>query len=432
MTADQLKIFYNALHDEPLEPDHPYYVPYLVNEDGGGDPIAELATQITWSEVESVNLLSGQRGNGKSTELRRLRRMLEDQGCAVFYSDMREYMNMTTPVDITDFFISIMTALNEEVNNRFHNRPLEEGYWERLVKFLNTDVKMDEISLKGGPVEVKASLKDDPTFRKKLQDNLKGHVARMVRDAHEFASSVTDLVRRNGKPDTKVVFLIDSVEQIRGVGADSDSVYKSVENLFSAHAESLRLPSLHVVYTIPPYLMPLSPGIGSRLGGGAVFTLPSVHVFNYKSNEPNEHGMNIMQKIIEKRFSDWQEVFTSDQVRNMALNTGGDLREFFRLVRSCLVKTSTSKPLTLPVEQRIIEEAENHLRREMLPIAEDDMKWLRQIKKTKTSKLESISKLQGLARFFDTKLVLNYRNGEDWYDIHPLLHESINNSTEDE
>lgn len=429
MTADQLKLFYNALHDDPLEPDHPYYVPYLVNEDGSGDPIAELATQIMWSDVESVNLLSGQRGNGKSTELRRLRKLLEDQGCVVFYSDMREYMNMTTPVEITDFFISIMSALNEEVSKRFHHRPLEEGYWERLVKFLRTDVKMDEISLKGGPVEVKASLKDDPTFREELQKKLKGHVARMVRDAHEFASSVTDLVRKNSKPDTKVVFLIDSVEQIRGVGADSDSVYKSVENLFSAHAESLRLPLLHVVYTIPPYLMPLSPGIGSRLGGGAVFTLPSVHVFNYKSNEPNEHGMKIMQQIIEKRFTDWQDVFTTLQIRKMALNTGGDLREFFRLVRSCLVKTSTSKPLTLPMEDRIIEEAENHLRREMLPIAEDDMKWLRQINKTKSSKLESITKLQGLARFFDTKLVLNYRNGDDWYDIHPLLQESINNST---
>lgn len=33
--------------------------------------------------------------------------------------------------------------------------------------------------------------------------------------------------------------------------------------------------------------------------------------------------------------------------------------------------------------------------------------------------------LPQLARFFDTNLVLNYRNGEDWYDVHPLLADEL-------
>jgi hypothetical protein len=39
--------------------------------------------------------------------------------------------------------------------------------------------------------------------------------------------------------------------------------------------------------------------------------------------------------------------------------------------------------------------------------------------------LPSNSKLGTLARFFDGKLVLNYRNGEDWYDVHPLIRENV-------
>jgi len=67
-----------------------------------GDPIDALATRITWSEAASINLLSGQRGSGKSTELRRLRHILQEAGCEVFLCDMRDYMNLTTPVEIKD------------------------------------------------------------------------------------------------------------------------------------------------------------------------------------------------------------------------------------------------------------------------------------------------------------------------------------------
>ena len=32
-----------------------------------------------------------------------------------------------------------------------------------------------------------------------------------------------------------------------------------------------------------------------------------------------------------------------------------------------------------------------------------------------------------LAHFLDNRMVLNYRNGGDWYDVHPLLREVVDN-----
>ena len=72
--------------------------------------------------------------------------------------------------------------------------------------------------------------------------------------------------------DRKVVLLVDSVERIRGVGSEAMTVYESVRNLFFGHAEHLRIPLLHVVYTIPPYLSVLAAGAGladGRRGGAA-------------------------------------------------------------------------------------------------------------------------------------------------------------------
>jgi len=38
-----------------------------------------LWQRLDWAESESIDLLTGYRGNGKSTELRRLKRLLETE-----------------------------------------------------------------------------------------------------------------------------------------------------------------------------------------------------------------------------------------------------------------------------------------------------------------------------------------------------------------
>jgi hypothetical protein len=426
----KLKAFNNSLKDIPLEPTEDCYVPYL-EQSASGDPICELFTKISWSEAATVNLVSGQRSSGKSTELRRLRKLLSDDGCVVFLCDMHDYINMTTPVEITDFFISIMGALSEEFYRRYGRNPSCQGYWERIVNFLKTEVKITKLTLEAGvdgsKAGIKASLKDDPTFKEQLQRKLRGHVARLVQEARDFAVSVVEKIREiEGDPDKKVVYLIDSVEHIRGVGRDAELVYKTVENLFSAHAGSLHFDLLHVVYTIPPYLTPLAPGLGRYLGGGMVCYLPSVHILN-RDGSADENGLDIMRRIVGCRYPNWLEIITREQLDRMALATGGDFREFFRLIRGALLKAVNTA--TLPISDSVIDEAANHLRRDMLPISREDKAWLRKIAFSKDCELDSIAELPRLARFFDTSLVLNYRNGDYWYDVHPLLKPVIHDDT---
>ncbi len=425
----RLKEFYNNLSDRPLNPGDRYYVPFL---EGRGDPIQNLSTKIGWSEAASVNLVTGQRGSGKSTELRRLKKLLEDNGCVVFLCDMSLFMNLTTAVEITDFFISIMGALSEAVGGKYGEDPSHEGFWERFKNFLQTEVLIESIKVEGGikgfKTTLAASLKDDPSFRQTLQQKSRGHVAKIIQQTNVYATEIVEYVRqKESDPNKKVVLLVDSVEQIRGVGTDAESVYKSVENLFSGHADKLHLPLLHVVYTIPPYLTPIVPGLGRLLGGGTVCNLPSIHVRrrNAKTNTCNkdENGLKIMQDVISRRCSKWTDFFSAEQMNRIALATGGDLREFFRMVRECLVQAANDEKI--PLTDDILLNVENMLRRDMLPIATEDMKWLKEIMCSKRPNLEKIQELPRLARFFDTHLVLNYRNDDDWYDIHPLIQKEI-------
>ena len=109
------------------------------------------------------------------------------------------------------------------------------------------------------------------------------------------------------------------------------------------------------------------------------------------------------------------------QLDRLAQDAGGDIRDFFRLIKDCLVRASSAAQSSLSVSDNIVNDAENQLRREMLPVPREDAAWLRRIAKSKQPELETMQKLPDLARFFDTHVVINYRNNEDWYDIHPLL-----------
>lgn len=112
-TTDPLRTFYKTLEGEggkPLTPDHPYYV-NILGATPEKDPVRRLWQRIEFSSSESVNLLTGFRGNGKSTELRRLKKLLEDNGCTVFLVNMLDYLLMTKPVELSDFILSLMVSL---------------------------------------------------------------------------------------------------------------------------------------------------------------------------------------------------------------------------------------------------------------------------------------------------------------------------------
>lgn len=433
-TRLQLKTFFNALNDRVLDPalqaDRAVYVEEV--NDGKlskSDPIEAIATGIDFQEGGSVHLFSGQRGTGKSTELKRLKAKLEKWDMVAFYADLSEYILLTKPIEISDFLISMAGALSDAIahEERFQGRlsPAYRGYWERFKDFLQTEVQVKEVGIKAvAGLDIKAELKNSPEFKEQVQKAARGYVNQIVRDAHAYFSDAVAQVRQAlGKPDVKVVLIVDSVERIRGVGTDDMQVFESVRNLFFAHAEHLRIPGLHVVYTVPPYLSVLSGATGALMGGVAVRSLVSTHIFKDRSRDTDAEGLAVMRKVIEKRFSAWPEVFQEAALNRLALSSGGDLREFFRLIRLCL--TGVSDDAELPLAEADVKAAENTVRNELLPIPADHLTWLARVSKTHDTCLASEQDLPVLARFLDNRLVLNYRNGTDWYDIHPLIRDVV-------
>lgn len=422
-----LKVLYRALTDHALDPDVPqdreFYEPYVENL-ADGDPVEELLTDIDFAESESLHLVSGQRGTGKSTELKRLRNLLRDAGYVVFYVDMLDYIAAAEPVEISDFLLTVTAALAEQGKQQGYGEQLQESYWERIHQLLTAEVELGPLktSLKGGALaaDIQARLKLDPSFKKQLQQATRGHIVPLMKNVQDFIIGLVKSIREKNTPQQRVAFIVDSFEQIRGNANNADEVHAAMADMFSRHGDKLHLPQLHFVITVPPYLTTAAPGVTRITQSNPISSLPTLHVRD-RHNKVDGETLKIMRKMVYRRSPEAKQIFSREGLDRLAEISGGDLRNFFSMLRTAVRKAATRVPCELPIAGEMIEQAEEALRRDFLPITDEDVRWLHRVHDSKRAELPDMKSLPLLARLFDATLIINYRNGDDWYGIHPLV-----------
>jgi hypothetical protein len=418
-----LREFYRAVEDRPLDPDDPKYVslyedPTLALE----DPVALLARSIEWAPSNSsAQLFSGFRGAGKSTELRRLRRRLTEEGYLVLLFDLFDYLSPSLPLDVSDFLMVVAGALSDqlEATGALAAGASGGGYWDRLRSFLATRVEFQEIVAGLGPLEIKANLSADPTFRERLQQRAAGHLAALVDDMRKYVTEAVNAIPKDRR-GRGVVLIADSIENVSGTLSNARDVQESVERLFTGHAEHLHLPLIHAVYTAPPWLKIRAPGVSGRYSGGLQILHPLTVCKATREHTPVPEALEAFCKIVSAR-GNWQRLLGSrETLDRLTLESGGHLRDLLRMLGEIIRRADN-----LPVDERTVQRAITQMRSDLLPIAEDDALWLRRIAETHEVSLADIDRLPRLVTFLDSHLVLCYRNGDEWYDVHPLVREEV-------
>jgi hypothetical protein len=436
--APTLEALFKALDfDRPLdlddEADRRLYVEGL-HSSGGINPIDELRGNIEISDRPGTWLFTGHRGVGKSTELRRMAHELRQQRQFVVVADMGEYLNLAEPINTELLLLTLVAALAEGADRFLGGQRLERTYSQRLWNWLTTtEVKLEEVDMQMGladaSVGFKTLLKENPDFRDRVVRQVSASLGRLFAQAKTFARQVAEEVRCHERygPGSKVVLILDSLERLRVTGADAQACYDAIQRTFDINGDFLKLEHLHVVYSVPPYLPFLSPRIGSYFGV-EVCTLPHVKVFKTPTDfdrvhavEPDDEGIARIVESVQRRLPQVEQLIPLPLLRRLALASSGSVRDFFRLLRSVASKARVGRA-ALPLQDgHYIDMAEQVLRNEM-PLAEDDKVWLSLVRRTHGTGLDTMDNLHRLARLFDSGLILNYRNGRDWCEVHALLH----------
>jgi len=466
MTLD-VKQFFQAtnpgktLFAENATEDQKYYIDFSAVR--GGQIIENLRDNITlWSPDDSTcQLFTGHIGCGKSTELLRLKKELENAGFHVVYFESSQDLEMGD-VDVGDILLAIARRVSESLNTLEKMEIAEpKGLMDLLresSKFLGglefsaeanvlglgkisaqTDgdfaaevgipgigqvkaSKTEGFSLVAAGIgKITAKTKASPELRSKLRGYLEprtnGILAAINEELLIPAKTKLKQLGKNG-----LVVIVDNLDKV-------DSSPKpwgrpQQEYLFIDRGEQLRGLDCHLVYTIPlalrfsndfstltqrfltnPEVLPMVP---VQLPDGSIF----------------EEGITLLRQMVlarafpnldpDQRLEKIPEIFdSSTTLDRLCRVSGGHVRNLLRLLNDS-IKKQKGLPIGLNSLESVIKGYRNE---QTLAIADLEWELLRQVVRTK-----KVVGDEGYQTLIRSMFVYEYRNEQaSWFDVNPIL-----------
>ncbi len=366
---------------------------------------------------ESKRLLTGPPGTGKTTELRRLIPRLEadEVPTRVLYVDAEAWIDPFEPLDVTDILRLGAFALDREATIAEGKDPDKiPGYGARFLNFLkSTNVDVKEIKVEAG-VGVMAELRASPDFHKRVQAGLAQRFQAFATEARRDMDESVARIRAASKAE-RIVVLVDSLEKLTAINTGKRrEMEEAVEAVFTQHARWLSLPC-HVVYSIPLWLR-FRASLGAHFYSEPVM-VPMVKIAEPGGGAPYEPGVALLRDLVARRI-DKRAVFGEDSavLDDLIQASGGYPKDLLRLLRGVI----TRSPM-FPVPRAAAEETITRMLEDYeLAAARVPSESLLRYARSHDAPSEP-EELEGFGELVRSMLVLAYRNGSTWFDVHPIL-----------
>jgi hypothetical protein len=424
--ATTLRTVYAACKpDESLSPDDPRCVD-LTAARGGVNLMGRIAWTISATDPGTFHrqLITGHRGCGKSTEIKQLHALLRDSGLYAVYFDAAEVLD-PGDIEYLDVLLGIAQALYNDIAKT--ELALDQELLESLSHWFAETILTREFH-----VDVEASLKAEVGVEAKIPALLRlftnltgllkagGSSRRTLRQTLErelrvFLTRLNELIN-----DVQVklaaagwqglVVLVDNLEKMSyRTLPTGESNYTT---LFVHHADQLKAPNCHLVYTVPVSIV-----FNANLGADydAIDVIPMVKLTDADGVTRCQEGFDALVNLVAHRV-DIDRIFGSpEEVERLIGISGGVVRDLVRLIQFACADAAPrgldrldSAALDIG-ERRLAVEYEYRL-------LEEYIDRLAAFVQDRYLPLDDLS-----GRLLYDLLVLEYRNGESWYDLHPLV-----------
>lgn len=326
---------YSTCHPErPLEPGDPRYVD-LREVRGGEHLAANISRRIRTTDHPNYHqhLITGHRGCGKSTELKHIQGHLEDNELFCVYFDAEDMLDVND-IEYLDVLLTIARVVHERLEEEGISLPEEQlqhlDDWFADVILTETEYEERETALRSEfgvdvntillrfLVAATGVLRSGGAQRREVRK-------RVQRELNVFLQRLNDLLTLAQREIVKtgyegLVVIVDGLEKVpyRSLG-DGQSNHS---RFFVQHAEALKKPNCHILYTVP-----ISLKMNQNLGDA----FPADNVIPMVTIEPR--GKRQLRAVVEKRVS-VPDVFEEEaDVDRLVDISGGSLRDLLRVIR---------------------------------------------------------------------------------------------------
>jgi len=404
-----------------LSPDDPRYVNC---DDVRGENLAQLferSLRRADPTQPQVKLFAGHRGVGKTSELLRLKQLLEKNAFEVIYFDVMESLD---PNDLD--FPDLLTLAAAEVQK--HIKAIKiPGFsatssklrtvYEAIKGCLPSDVALAGADIGPGFAKLVVEIKNRPNARKKLRKAIEQQSTRLIDAVNDLLDTANAGLRKVGREG--LVLITDGLDKVvrRPLGEDSNTH----ERLFIDRSEQLASLNAHTVYTVPIslYYSPFCAQLEQTVGEFNV-PLPMISIRGDDRSEPTPEtpGMKKMYAMIEARCKfakvKLDEMFDDhDTCHYLCKMSGGHPRHLMMLI-SAAASEVDREPITLDAAKKAVRNYANSLFRE---VEGDFWPKLRKFDQPQ----DDIPKDNDHQQMLLLLHIFEYMNKEPWYEVNPVL-----------
>jgi hypothetical protein len=398
--------------DLPLKPGkngtpNPFYI------DRPGNPIAELVDALMAPFYRPPKFFfSGHKGCGKSTELLHLlsNPQLQKKYWILNFS-IREETDIID-IDFRDVLLAIGGRLFREYRKRGGELPeqllKELGSWKgKVEKEISTilEGRNSEFEISASVeaffVSAGAKMKLEPATRVVLRQVVENDITGLIGIINHIAMSIYT------KEHLIPLILIDDL--------DKPDLEKA-RAIFHDRREIMMQPNCAIVYTVSSALFYSKEFDAIR--DQAVF-LPNINL--HPANDLQTHnpeGYKTLGDFVRVRMN--LNLIDDDALDGAITYSGGVFREMARIMRTAIGHSRRRKASKINLED--VEWAATEIRNEYRRILDkDDLKLLKKVHEN--NHMEYSERMRPLLQLL---ALLEFRNGENWCDVHPVLRKLLN------
>jgi hypothetical protein len=405
----------------PLEPEETWlYVDWQTNV-GIEDVKNTLVNSFVRAGDQNVwRLFSGHRGVGKTTELLRVARRLEEgvRGKKFFVSMLssERWLDLND-IQAEDVAFQIIRQLVNDLVQRGEmgfKAEAARGWGRRIWEW----AKESDVQVGPDWLSLSFTLKDFPGKRDEFRELLQGQLPSLFdRVNQDLLAPARQRLEERGMTGG-IVAIVDDLDKIpQRVLADANATTNH-EQLFLHQGRLLRSLQCDVLYTIPIELA-YSKAQKELLDafGGRILSLPVIALCDRKG-QPEERGMAVLRDMYQRRVTRENPsavpVFADDEDLDVVLrSTGGHVRSLCIAMRE-LINQVDALPIGRDVVVRTLRRLSRDMRKSLLP---DDFAVLAAV--AQDGRESPNPAFFGLLR---NGYLLAYQDDEsDWYRPHPWL-----------